>query len=34
MFDDAVVDGFISVNPWHLKRGELPKKVDKDPDPK
>jgi hypothetical protein len=31
MFEDAVADELIEVNPCALKRGELPKKVDKDP---
>lgn len=32
MFADAVVDELILANPCQLKRGDLPKKVDKDPD--
>lgn len=31
MFRDAVVDELISANPCILKRGELPKRIDKDP---
>jgi integrase len=31
MFHDAVVDELIDANPCVLKRGDLPKKVDKDP---
>ncbi len=31
MFRDAVVDELISANPCILKRGELPKRMDKDP---
>lgn len=31
MFEDAVADELIAANPCKLKRGQLPKKVDKDP---
>lgn len=32
MFRDAVDDGHITINPCSLRRGELPSKVDKDPE--
>ena len=32
MFDDAAADELIPTSPWKLKRGDLPKKVDKDPE--
>ena len=32
MLEDAMVDELIETNPCTLKRGELPRKVDKDPD--
>jgi len=31
MFEDAVADVLIASNPYAVKRGELPAKIDKDP---
>ncbi len=31
MFEDAVADELIEINPCSIKRGELPKKIDQDP---